>query len=101
MRAWCNGVTLARVLEKVELSEGDLVLTFNKAVDLMRQVREMLLSVDRDSPLVETLAKAMRLARRGIIEQSYAVGFGIAPPPPDATDEDVDALIAAGEELPL
>ena len=101
MRAWCNGVTLARVLEKVELSEGDLVLTFNKAVDLMRQVREMLLSVDRDSPLVETLAKSMRLARRGIIEQSYAVGFGIAPPPPDATDEDVEALIAAGEELPL
>ncbi len=101
MRAWCNGVTLARVLERVELSEGDLVLTFNKAVDLMRQVREMLLTVDRDSPLVENLAKAMRLARRGIIEQSYAVGFGIAPPPPDATDEDVEALIAAGEELPL
>ncbi|MDP9382064.1 MAG: DEAD/DEAH box helicase [Chloroflexota bacterium] len=101
MRAWCNGVTLADVLEKVDLSEGDLVLTFNKAVDLMRQVREMLRSVDPDSPLVPKLEKAMRLARRGIIEQSYAVGFGIAPPPPTATDEDVEALIASGEEIPL
>jgi ATP-dependent RNA helicase HelY len=101
MRAWCNGVTLGSVLDKVDLSEGDIVLTFNKAVDLMRQVREMLRGVDPGSPLVAGLEKAMRLARRGIIEQSYAVGFGIAPPPSTATDEDVEALIASGEEVPL
>lgn len=100
MRAWCNGMTLGTVLERVELSEGDLVLTFNKAVDLMRQVREMLRETDRTSPLVAKLETAMRMARRGIIEQSYAVGFGIEPPPPDASDEEVEALITGGELAP-
>ena len=98
MRAWCKGATLAEVLDKVDLGEGDVVLTFNKAVDLMRQVREMLKSVERSSPLGRRLDEAMRLARRGIIEQSYAVGFGIAPPPPDATDEEVEELITDPEE---
>ncbi len=97
MRAWCNEATLGSVLDKVDLSEGDVVLTFNKAVDLMRQVREMLLSVDAGSPLLRKLEAAMRKARRGIIEQSYAVGFGIAPPPPDATDEEVEALITSAD----
>lgn len=101
MRAWCNGVNLALVLEKVDLSEGDLVLTFNKAVDLMRQVREMLLAVEGDPDLIARMEKAMKLARRGIIEQSYAVGFGIAPPPADATDEQVEALITTPEEAHL
>jgi ATP-dependent RNA helicase HelY len=98
MRAWCNGVTLGRVIEKVELSEGDLVMTFNKAVDLMRQVREMLRTVDGDPGLIAGLERAMRLARRGIIEQSYAVGFGIAPPPANATEDEVEELITAPEQ---
>ncbi|MDP9351221.1 MAG: DNA helicase, partial [Chloroflexota bacterium] len=101
MRAWCNGVALALVLEKVDLSEGDLVLTFNKAVDLMRQVREMLVSVQGDPDLIARMDKAMRLARRGIIEQSYAVGFGIAPPPADATDEQIENLITTPEKAQL
>ncbi len=102
MRAWCLGASLGKVLDKVQLGEGDLVLTFNKAVDLMRQVREMLLGVAPDSPLIGRLEGAMRLARRGIIEQSYAVGFGIAPPPPDATDEEVEEMVvSAGVETPL
>src|SRR3712207_9017579 len=62
-------------LFRSELSEGDLVLTFNKTIDLMRQVREMLADVSPDHPLRRTLGEAERLLRRGIVEQSLTLGF--------------------------
>lgn len=95
MRAWCHGAPLADLLDKAQISEGDIVLTLNKAVDLMRQVREMLLSVGRTPDLAERLSAAMRMARRGIIEQSYVVGFGLPTIPADASDEDVEDMIAS------
>src|SRR3712207_9595217 len=62
-------------LFRSDLSEGDLVLTFNKTIDLMRQVREMLADVSPDHPLRRTLGEAERLLRRGIVEQSLTLGF--------------------------
>lgn len=74
-RAWCRGATMAEIEEQIELSEGDLVLTFNKTIDLMRQVREMLADVMPDHPLRESLHDAEKLLRRGIVEQSLSIGF--------------------------
>ena len=59
----------------IELSEGDLVLTFNKTIDLMRQVAEMLADVKPEHPLRRTLQQAESLLRRDIVEQSLILGF--------------------------
>jgi len=74
-RAWCRGATMAEIGEAIELSEGDLVLTFNKTIDLMRQLREMLTDVAPGHPLRQNLVDAERLLRRGIVEQSLTLGF--------------------------
>jgi ATP-dependent RNA helicase HelY len=88
-RAWCRGAALGDILAKVDLGEGDLVMTFNKTIDLLRQVEEMLVKVSPRDTLREKLGRARRLMRRGIIEQSLALGIvpglgGVteAPPPP-------------------
>ncbi len=75
LRAWCRGAAMDRVVEKVGLGEGDVVLSFTKCLDIMRQVRTMLATVRPDSPLIGRLAQAERLTRRGIVEQSYTIGF--------------------------
>jgi ATP-dependent RNA helicase HelY len=66
---------MVEIGETIELSEGDLVLTFNKTLDLMRQVREMLADVMPEHPLRRNLHEAERLIRRGIVEQSLTLGF--------------------------
>jgi ATP-dependent RNA helicase HelY len=75
VRAWALGATMVEIGETIELSEGDLVLTFNKTIDLMRQVRDMLRDVLDDHPLIPLLRQAERLLRRGIVEQSLTLGF--------------------------
>jgi superfamily II RNA helicase len=75
MRAWCMGATLAEITEQIELSEGDLVFTFNKSLDLMRQVREMLETLYPYHPLCWSIATAEALARRDIIEQPLMIGL--------------------------
>lgn len=75
MRAWCHGATMSRILEQIELSEGDLVLSFNKTIDIMRQAREMLAQAMPDHELREVLRQAERLVRRDIVEQSLTIGF--------------------------
>ena len=95
---WCKGWTMARIGEEIELSEGDLVLTFNKTIDLMRQVREMLGDVLPEHPLRDKLREAEKLIRRGIVEQSLSLGFApIADlpddeAPEDPADEDIDTI---------
>jgi ATP-dependent RNA helicase HelY len=73
--AWSNGSTMVQIGEQMELSEGDLVLTFNKTIDLMRQVREMMIGVLPEHPLINKLIIAERRLRRGIVEQSLSLGF--------------------------
>ncbi|TVR68690.1 MAG: DEAD/DEAH box helicase [Sphaerobacteraceae bacterium] len=75
MRAWCHGEPMVQVLEKIELSEGDLVLAFNKTIDLMRQIREMLGQVMPDHPVRSALEQAEQIVRRDIVEQSLTAGF--------------------------
>jgi ATP-dependent RNA helicase HelY len=74
-RAWCLGHTMAELTDKIALSEGDLVLTFNKTIDLIRQVREMLEDVLDGHTLIGPLRRAENLLCRGIVEQSLNIGF--------------------------
>ena len=84
-RAWSRGASLSSILEKVQLAEGDIIITFNKTLDLMRQVYDMLMSHDRSHPLIPTLKAAKTLLRRGVVEQVYNIGFGILK---DVLEED-------------
>jgi ATP-dependent RNA helicase HelY len=74
-RAWCRGSSLADLLEQLDLSEGDLVLTFNKTLDIMRQVREMLIHHEPEHYLVPALIEADKLMRRGVVEMAQSMGF--------------------------
>ena len=86
--AWASGQSMLAIGELIELSEGDLVLTINKTIDLMRQVREMLIGVNSDHPLIRKLTEAERKLRRGIVEQSLTLGFTpIAGTPEDADEQ--------------
>jgi ATP-dependent RNA helicase HelY len=90
-RAWCLCESMADIGAAIELSEGDLVMTFNKTIDLMRQVREMLADTQPDLPLRRTLADAERMLRRDIVEQSLMIGFApvtLPDVPPDALAEE-------------
>lgn len=95
---WARGWSMVQIGEQLELSEGDLVLTFNKTIDLMRQVGEMLEQLQPEHPLVDALVRAERRLRRGIVEQSLTLGFTpIATEIPDAPalaiEDDEDLLI--------
>lgn len=96
-RAWCRGATMAEIGAKIELSEGDLVMTFNKTIDLLRQVAEMLTHVNPDHPLRHRLREAESLLRRDIVEHSLALGFAPIQLPEIARAE----LEAAKEEKPV
>ncbi len=75
VRAWCRGASMADLLTKVELSEGDIVMAMTKTLDVMRQVREMLLHQEPDNPLYPTLRQAEGLLRRGVVEMVNSIGF--------------------------
>ena len=93
LRAWCEGAPMGQLTEAIELSEGDIVLTINKSIDLMRQVRTMLATVMPQHPLRDTLANAERLALRDIVAQSYT--FGFLPQSPDTSDAEAINLAAS------
>ena len=86
-RAWSRGATMAEISAQIELSEGDLVMTFNKTIDLMRQIWEMLVSVNPEHPLRSRLQQAESLLRRDIVEHSLALGFAPIELPELARDE--------------
>jgi ATP-dependent RNA helicase HelY len=98
MRAWCHGAPMVRVLEGIELSEGDIVLAFNKTIDLMRQVREMLGQVMPDHPVRENLEQAEVMVRRDIVEQSLTAGF--MPLVSEVAPDHVSAPVTSDGELP-
>ncbi len=92
--AWCRGATMSDIGESLEISEGDLVITFNKTIDLLRQVRDMLGNVAPEHPLREKLTEAIRRLRRGIVEQSLTLGFTpIVEDDDDETTEDDTAIL--------
>lgn len=79
---------MSQIGEAIELSEGDLVMTFNKTIDLMRQLREMLVNVDPEHLLITKFREAEKLVRRGIVEQSLSLGFAPIDEETDAEDEE-------------
>lgn len=98
--AWCGGATMVEIGEKLPLSEGDLVMTFNKTIDLMRQVREMLRGVIPHHPVAEALHRAEALMRRGIVAQSLALGYTPIADAPPAPGEEVGVNVAEGAGRP-
>ena len=84
--AWCRGATFAELLELIPISEGDLLLTLNKALDLGTQLREALRAGAPDHAQARRLAAKLdvgdRLLRRGIVAQSLRLAAGL--PAPDA-----------------
>jgi ATP-dependent RNA helicase HelY len=98
-RAWCRGTSLATILEKMQLAEGDIIITFNKTLDLMRQVYDMLREHDPENPLIPNLQAAKVLLRRGVVEQVYNIGFGILKDTLEDGEEEANPLTGtvAGE----
>jgi len=91
--AWCRGASMSEIGESLEISEGDLVITFNKTIDLLRQVRDMLGNVTPDHPLRETLTESIRRLKRGIVAQSLTLGFTpIVEADEEEAAEDDDAI---------
>ena len=84
-RAWCLGKTMVEITETIQLSEGDLVLTFNKTIDLVKQVREMLEDVKPEHGLIGPLRQTEKLLCRGIVEQSLNIGFAPIESEPEPT----------------
>jgi ATP-dependent RNA helicase HelY len=74
-RLWCKGTSLANLLDQMEISEGDLVMTFNKTLDIMRQVRDMLYHHDPEHYLLKGLREADKMMRRGVVEMAQSIGF--------------------------
>ena len=85
-RAWCRGSAIADLLDQVEMSEGDLVSTFNKTLDVMRQVRDMLVKQVPEHHLRYDLLEADKMMRRGVVEMAYTLGFAGAGRPQAETD---------------
>jgi ATP-dependent RNA helicase HelY len=74
-RAWCKGTSIADLLDQVDISEGDLVMTFNKTLDLMRQVRDMFVHNDPENPLRTQIEEADKMVRHGVVQMAYTLGF--------------------------
>ncbi len=87
-RAWCKGTSIADLLEQVDISEGDLVMTFNKTLDLMRQVRDMFVHHDRENPLLVQLEEADKMVRRGVVQMAYSLGFAASDEEESVSESD-------------
>ena len=94
---WSRGWSMVQIGEQMELSEGDLVLTFNKTIDLMRQIREMLIDVQPEHALIGKLRQSERMLRRGIVEQSLTLGF---TPIVDEAPATEDAMVDGPDDDP-
>jgi ATP-dependent RNA helicase HelY len=73
--AWCRGAEFDELLAGVSLPEGDIMLTFNKTLDLMRQMRDAASALERQEQLVRMLDEGEVLMRRGIVALCCSVGL--------------------------
>jgi ATP-dependent RNA helicase HelY len=90
--AWCHGVEFDELLAGASLPEGDIMQTFSKTLDLMRQMRDGARALERQEAFLQTLEEGDRLMRRGIVALCCSVGLPSPPPEPDEA-----ALDAAGD----
>ena len=76
--AWCRSATFAELLDRIPLSEGDLLLALNKTLDLAAQMREALRAGAPNEVNARSLAAKLEvgdgLLRRGIVAQKSAPG---------------------------
>jgi ATP-dependent RNA helicase HelY len=79
--AWCRGATFADLLDRIPISEGDMLLTLNKTMDLATQLREALRSGAKTNLNARQLAAKLevgdRLLRRGIVAQSLRLATAL------------------------
>ena len=83
-RAWALGKTMVEITETIQLSEGDLVLTFNKTIDLVKQVREMLEDVKSEHDLIGLLRKTEKMLCRASSSSRSTSASRPSNPKPDA-----------------
>jgi hypothetical protein len=85
--AWCRGAIFGDLLERIPLSEGDLLLALNKTLDLATQLREALrLGAPNDlnaRALAAKLEVGDGLLRRGIVAQSLRLATGAPAADPE------------------
>jgi ATP-dependent RNA helicase HelY len=89
--AWAEGEELGDIAQRSRIAEGDLVGLLQKTLDILGQLRAAVDQIqvparraDRiDRPdMLERLAVADTLIRRGVVEESYRWAVS-GPPPPD------------------
>jgi ATP-dependent RNA helicase HelY len=90
--AWCEGLDFGEILEGIGLPEGDVMMTFNKTLDLARQLRGSIQVVDPKSPLAKTLAEGERLMRRGIVALCCNVGVPLSSLDGQGAAEDAEMV---------
>ncbi|TAK24666.1 MAG: DEAD/DEAH box helicase [Chloroflexota bacterium] len=74
--AWCSGVSFDEILNGTSLSEGDVMMTFAKILDLARQLRAAAQALGPSHPALPSLAAGEGMTRRGIV--ALCCGLGIA-----------------------
>ena len=96
--AWAEGDELGEIAERSRIAEGDLVGLLQKTLDILGQLRAAVEQIDMparradriDRPdLLERLAVADVLIRRGVVEESYRWAVS-GPPDPQAGADDWD-----------
>jgi hypothetical protein len=94
--AWAEGDELGDIAQRSRIAEGDIVGLLQKTLDIIGQLRA---AVDRiqmparrsdriDRPdLLERLAEADALIRRGVVEESYRWAVSGPPDPEEGSDD--------------
>ena len=85
--AWCRGAAFADLLERIPVSEGDLLQAMTKTLDLGTQLREALREGAPHRLQARSLAAKLevgdRRLRRGLVAQSLRLATALpAPAPP-------------------
>lgn len=79
--SWCRRAAFNELLERIPISEGDLLLTLNKTLDLATQIREALRKGAPHNVQMRALASKFevgdRLLRRGIVAQSLRLATAL------------------------
>ena len=94
--AWAEGDELGEIAQRTRIAEGDLVGLLQKTLDILGQLRAAIDSIEMpprraerfDRPdMLERLAIADTLVRRGVVEESYRWAIAGPPAPEDGTDD--------------
>ena len=96
--AWAEGEDLGDISQRSRIAEGDVVGLLQKTLDILGQLRAAVDRIDVParranridrSDLLERLAVADELIRRGVVEESYRWAVSGPPPPePGAAADD-------------